>query len=454
MKHKTANNSLFNTVVFLLLCMVSQYTLAQEKVFNFNIVPAEATAGMQVYVSTQNLGKDNQTVEAKVQSGKFSVAIQESNSGFYNLVVVKNNTQNIQPMYYASNESTAVVKILYKNDRIFLDDTPENKALSEYSQMLIEQGTALWSGQKFNTEQQKSIVAGYKKIADSLATAYDCAPAVKKYIEINGYTSAYNAYSALPRAIGVKRSEIAFSLNDVLPEPSGTLDHELTSLFPIGKHIMLTRIPQGTLCERMNYIDSHYKNATLKKMLISSLAESFSTNTKAAKNYETGLAELTAAVEKYGVDKKYIEQYAKLRNVIPGSSFPAGVVLEDINGNKVDFASFKGKYVYIDLWASWCGPCVREIPHLQALEAEMKDSNVVFVSISVDTSKDAWKKRVEGLKLHGNQFLDAGGKLSSALNVQGIPHFLIYDKEGKLHTYKALRPSSGEQLKQILKQLK
>lgn len=454
MKHKATNSRVFNTLLFLFLSVLSQNVMAQNRMFEFFVVPAAEVEGMQIYVSTQNLGKDNQTIEAKLQGGKFSVAIQESNSGFYNLVVVKGNTQNIQPMYFGPNESSAGIDVQYENGRVALENSLDNKVLSQFNDILISRGALLWSGQKFDVDQQKKLVAGYKQVADSLVAEYVCTPSVKKYIEINGYTSAYNAYSALPRALGVKRSDIAFSLDEVLSEPSGVLDHELTALFPVGKHVMLMRIPQGTLCERLSYIDTHYKNDVLKKMLVSSMAESFVTNIRAAANYETGLAELTAAVEKFGIDKKYVEQYAKLRNVIPGSAFPKEVVLEDINGNKVDFASFKGKYLYIDLWASWCGPCVREIPHLQALETEMKGSDVVFVSISVDTSKDAWKKRVGGLKLHGNQFIDAGGKLSSALNVQGIPHFLIYDKEGKLHTYKALRPSSGEPLKEILKQLK
>lgn len=453
MKPNKTKFNLFVTALFLILCMVSQNTIAQGKVFSLKVIPAEEVEGMQVYISTQNIGEENKTYEAKLQGGKFVVDLIPSNTQMYNLVVVKNNAQNIQPIYSRSSESSANIEVLFRNGRISVENTPDNKALSKYTEILIEKGLALWSGKKLNVEEQKSHVASYKEAADSLVKQYKCSPIVKKYIEINGYTSAYSAYTSLPRALGIKRSEIIFSVDDVLLEPSAAMDHEITALFPQAKHTLLTKIPKGTLSERLKYINTSYKNAKLKKILTSSLVESFVTNTKAAANYEAGLAELTSAVEQYGVDKKYLDEYAKLRNVIPGSSFPSDIVLEDINGNKVDFAKFRGKYVYIDLWASWCGPCVREIPHLQALETEFKDSNVVFVSISVDTSEDAWKKRVAGLKLHGNQFIDAEGKLSPALNIQGIPHFLIYDKEGRLHTYKALRPSSGEELKKILKNL-
>ena len=56
--------------------------------------------------------------------------------------------------------------------------------------------------------------------------------------------------------------------------------------------------------------------------------------------------------------------------------------------------------------------------------------------------------------MHGNQLHDRDGKLSQILNVGGIPFFVVYDKEGKLHTYGALRPSMGEPLKTFLKELK
>ena len=60
----------------------------------------------------------------------------------------------------------------------------------------------------------------------------------------------------------------------------------------------------------------------------------------------------------------------------------------------MDFAQFRGKYVYIDLWASWCVPCCREVPHLQKLEKELENKDVVFLSISIDQNPSAWKKKM------------------------------------------------------------
>lgn len=72
----------------------------------------------------------------------------------------------------------------------------------------------------------------------------------------------------------------------------------------------------------------------------------------------------------------------------------------DLSGKKVSLSDFKGKYVYIDIWATWCGPCQREIPHLQKLEEKYHGKDIYFVSISCDNNKKAWENRVRaGLRV-------------------------------------------------------
>lgn len=66
---------------------------------------------------------------------------------------------------------------------------------------------------------------------------------------------------------------------------------------------------------------------------------------------------------------------------------------------------------------------------------------MVFLSISIDSKEEAWKKKVTALGLEGNLLIDKDNKLCEALNVRGIPFFIIYDKEGKLYKYNAPRPS-------------
>ncbi len=79
--------------------------------------------------------------------------------------------------------------------------------------------------------------------------------------------------------------------------------------------------------------------------------------------------------------------------------------------------------------------------------------DIVFVSISIDQSKGAWKKKMRELNLHGHQLHDEGGKISRFLNINSIPYFLIYDRNGRLLQHGAARPSSGDLLRNDLKAL-
>ncbi|NME68430.1 TlpA family protein disulfide reductase [Flammeovirga aprica] len=126
---------------------------------------------------------------------------------------------------------------------------------------------------------------------------------------------------------------------------------------------------------------------------------------------------------------------------------------KDLKGNEVNLTDFKGKYVYIDVWASWCGPCLGEIPSLKALEESHKDGDVVFVSLSVDQDTKAWKKMVEKKELHGNQFHYSGNQdFIEKFNISAIPRFILLDKDGKVKESNAPRPSSSE-IKSLFKKL-
>ena len=119
----------------------------------------------------------------------------------------------------------------------------------------------------------------------------------------------------------------------------------------------------------------------------------------------------------------------------------------DINGKMVSLKSLRGTYVYIDMWATWCGPCKKEIPFLKELEHEYAGKNIQFVSISSDRPKDKekWKTMVKEKELGGIQLFANGDEdFANAYIVQGIPHFILIDREGRALKMKAPRPSSEE----------
>ncbi len=122
---------------------------------------------------------------------------------------------------------------------------------------------------------------------------------------------------------------------------------------------------------------------------------------------------------------------------------------ENHKGGKTKLSDLKGKYVYIDLWATWCGPCRGEIPYLQKIEEKYHGKNIEFVSISVDALKDhdKWQKFVTDKQLGGIQlFSDNEWKTDfvTSYEVNGIPRFILIDPTGNVVSSDAARPSSPE----------
>lgn len=120
---------------------------------------------------------------------------------------------------------------------------------------------------------------------------------------------------------------------------------------------------------------------------------------------------------------------------------------KDINGKEVSLSDFAGKYVYLDVWASWCGPCKGEIPYMKEVEKKMHGKNIVFVSLSVDKDIEAWKKMVAEKEMAGVQLHNGGDRsLLDAFVIPGIPRFILIGPDAKVVDPNMIRPSTGETL--------
>ena len=105
-------------------------------------------------------------------------------------------------------------------------------------------------------------------------------------------------------------------------------------------------------------------------------------------------------------------------------------------------SDFRGKYVYIDMWATWCSPCRGEMPYLKALEEEFADAQIVFLGLSIDKDKDAWEKMVRSGDLTGVQlYLGTQSNFQEAYKIDGIPRFILLDKDGRIISNDMTRPS-------------
>ena len=139
-----------------------------------------------------------------------------------------------------------------------------------------------------------------------------------------------------------------------------------------------------------------------------------------------------------------------------GKPSPVFLNYENFKGGTTSLTDFKGKYVYVDIWATWCGPCLQEIPSLKEIEKDYHGKNIEFVSISVDNgrgykdnstiaAKEGWKKMISEKELGGIQLYadkDFNSDFVTGYRIQGIPRFILIDPNGNTINGDAPRPSS------------
>lgn len=143
------------------------------------------------------------------------------------------------------------------------------------------------------------------------------------------------------------------------------------------------------------------------------------------------------------------KKYNKLQALNVGKPSPQFIDYKNYKGGTTSLDDLKGKYIYIDIWATWCGPCIAEIPSLKKVEKQFHDNNIEFVSISIDKVSDheKWKTMIEEKELGGIQLFadnDWKSKFVTDYQIEGIPRFILIDPEGNIVNPNAPRPSNPE----------
>lgn len=148
--------------------------------------------------------------------------------------------------------------------------------------------------------------------------------------------------------------------------------------------------------------------------------------------------------------EKLKSKYKVLSKLEKGMKSPEFIDYENFNGDTTSLSDLKGKYVYIDVWATWCGPCIREIPDFKTIEKKYKGKNIEFVGISIDErtrpiyNYERWKEMIIEREIGGIQlFADAAwnSKFTKAYGIDSIPRYLLIDPDGNIVTGNAPRPS-------------
>lgn len=131
---------------------------------------------------------------------------------------------------------------------------------------------------------------------------------------------------------------------------------------------------------------------------------------------------------------KQLDEYIRLAAFGVGSVMP-NFTLKTPDGKDISLKDFEGKYVLVDFWASWCGPCLREMPNVVKLYKECKGKNFEIFGVSLDNKKDAWVKAIKanGMKWpQGSDLKGWGSEPARLCNVSAIPFTVLIDPEGEV----------------------
>lgn len=448
-------NSFRNLISTVCLSM-ALWAGAQAPVVSFRISGGPSDTPLSLAMRPIGNGDERATLNFPPPSaeGVYSTPVVAAPSGLYYIYAynVKGTFQSQTPIYIpASDMVPGKVIDLAVEDSIFLHcniDDAANRNIFACAKTFVRVASSIsdWAVTADSLQilnNMRSII----NVADSALKASPVTPAAEEFIRLWAYSTASDAFRMVVHLRHNADLPTPVNSSSFLPDPSTVLDNELAATFGTTTPNIL-RTLRGSVPERMAKLHEQYKCKTIINKVSDALLESYVRTYNYDNGVQPGLDMLADLHKRYGISERWAKQLRLQRSTSPGSPFP-DVKLVDTQGNEVPFSNFLGKWIYIDLWASWCGPCLQQIPYLKKLEKTLADAPIHFLSISVDSDKGAWLKKVKDLDLHGNQLHDSSGTLTKALNISGIPHFLLYSPDGKLHTYKCTRPSQPETIKML-----
>ncbi|MEG2554864.1 MAG: TlpA disulfide reductase family protein [Odoribacter sp.] len=150
----------------------------------------------------------------------------------------------------------------------------------------------------------------------------------------------------------------------------------------------------------------------------------------------------------------YMDEVVKMwEKILPGSQAPDFVVT-DSNERVISLKEYKGSYLYIAVWATWCVPCKAELPYLDLLQKEYYGKNIKFLTVAIDeaTNKNHWREFLKNNPHTGiHSFVDSKGKFSEDYMIISVPRFILIAPDGTIMNSNAPRPSG--QIRQLLETL-
>lgn len=257
---------------------------------------------------------------------------------------------------------------------------------------------------------------------------------IDAYINYFFYSECANIYD-----LDVIQEKLGKAVKSILPSIQAHLDELLSD-----NHLMDIPLIFATVKDCKVYGDCDLSQSAMwdecvsLKMFEKDIDQSQNITPELLKEAESRLAKLTDEEYKKGLEKRI----KRLRKFVTGAPV-VDVQFEDENGKEVKLSDFKGKLIYIDFWATWCGPCRKELPSYGKLIEKFKGKDVVFLSVSVDQDKAKWQSFIKEESIGSVQLYASNQQnLMKQWEIKGIPRFALVGKDLSFIDAFADRPSS------------
>jgi thiol-disulfide isomerase/thioredoxin len=395
------------------------------------------------------------TIRLAVENGKFSDTIQQLDCYFYLQV----NDIEV-PVYFENGDNISLSVNPENGYEGFVFNGDGSLRMNYLLLKVMNLSTNNIDFSSLYSKNEKDFKEETNKVIDNIRKELELLKASKQFKknEVNAiYYSHYNLLRSYPTYHPYVTNKTNFSISDDF-YPKEFTDFDLSNAKDYAIHREYRELLLAMEMEKFyKSIEKNYPNLDasdlafldqikieqLKNTMVEQAAFFLSTANKDMDGFYSKL--LQASTDKI-YSKELTARYEKLKKILPGMTAP-NFRYETVDGDFITSEELRGKYVYIDIWATWCGPCKQEIPALIQLQEDLKNENICFVSISVDQIRDknTWKNMVKSENLGGYQ-LFADNSFHSFFTrefaVESIPRFILIDPNGIIVNSDAPRPSA------------